>query len=63
MTIEYRIASSVLKCWNGIAPGFIHKIFKFSRYRCNTRSEMALGVPLRETNTRQKRTSTLAKKL
>ena len=63
MTIKYCITSTVLKYWNGNAPGCIHKIFKFSRYRCSTRSEMALDIPLQETKTEQKRTSTLAKKL
>ena len=63
MTIKCCITSTVLKYWNGIAPGCIHKIFKFSRYRCSTRSEMALDIPLQETKTEQKRTFTFSKKI
>ena len=46
--VEYRIANTVLKCWNGIVPGYIHEIFKTSFCRYSTRSEMAFIIPLGE---------------
>ena len=57
--VECCIANTVFKCWNGIAPGYIHEIFKPSFCRYSMRSRMALDITLRKTNAGQKRLSFL----
>ena len=58
--VEYCIANNtVFKYWNGIAPEYIHEMFKPSLCRYSTRSQMALDKPLRKTNTGQKSLSFL----
>ena len=52
--VEYCIANTIFKCWNGTVPGFIHEMFKPSLCRFSTRSQMAFDIPLRKTNTGQK---------
>ena len=52
--VECCIANTVFKYWNGIVPGYIHEMFKPSLRRYNTRSQMALDIPLRKTNTGQR---------
>ena len=52
--VDNCIVNTVFKNWNGIAPRYIHEMFKFSLRRYSTRSQMALDIPLRKTNTRQK---------
>ena len=52
--VEYCIANTVFKYCSGIVPGYIHEMFKSSLCRYTTRSLVALDIPLRKTNTRQK---------
>ena len=61
--VEYCIANTVFKYWNGIAPEYIHEIFKPSLCRCSTRSQMALDIPLWKTNTGKKSLSFLGPKI
>ena len=51
---DYCIANTAFKYWNGIVPGYIHELFKPSFCRFGTRSQLALNIPLRKTNKRQK---------
>ena len=60
---EYCIANTVFKYWNGIVPGYIHEMFKPSLCRYSTRSQMALDIPLRKTNTGQRGLSFLGPKI
>ena len=53
--LEYCIANTVFKYWNGIALGYIHEMFKLSLYRYSTRSQVALDIPLQKTNRGQKK--------
>ena len=57
--VEYCIANTVFIYWNGIEPGNVHEMCKPSLGRYSTRSQMALGIPLRKTNTGQKSLSFL----
>ena len=52
--VEYCIVNTVFKYWNGIVPGYIHEMFKLSLWSYSARSQMALDIPLRKTNKRQK---------
>ena len=52
--VKYCIANTVFKYWNGIVPAYIHKMFKPSLCRYGPRSQMALDISLRKTNTGQK---------
>ena len=61
--VEYYIANIVFKYWNGIVRGYIHEMFKPSLCRYSTKSQMALDIPLRKTNTRQKSLSSLTLKI
>ena len=61
--VEYCIANTVFKYWNGVVPEYIHEMFKPSLCRYSTRSQMALGVPLQKTNTGQKSLSFLGSKI
>ena len=49
--VEYCIASTIFKYWNGIVPEYIQLIFKPSLCRYSTRSQITLDIPLRKTNT------------
>ena len=60
--VEYCIANTVFKYWNGIVPGYIHEMFKPSLCRYSTRSQMTLDIPLWKTNTGQKSLSFLGPK-
>ena len=62
-TVEYCIANTIFKYWSGIVPGYIHEMFKPSLCRYSTRSQMALDIPLRKTNTGQKSLSFLGPKI
>ena len=62
MTVEYCIANTVFKYWNGIVPGYIYEMFKPSFCRYSTRSQMALDILFRKTNKRQKSLSFLGPK-
>ena len=61
--VEYCIANTVFKYWNGIVPGYIHEMFKPLLCGYSTRSQMAFDIPLRKTNTRQKSLSFLVSKI
>ena len=52
--VEYYIANTIFKYWNGIVPGYIHEMFKPSLCRHSSRSQIALDIPLQKTNTGQK---------
>ena len=58
--LEYYIGNTAVKYWNGIVPGHNHEMFKPSL--C-TRSQMALDIPPRKTNTGQKSLSFLGPKI
>ena len=60
--VEYCVANTVFKYWNGIIPGYIHEMFKPSLCRYSTRSQMELDIPLRKTNAGQKSLSFLGQK-
>ena len=51
--VESYIAATGFKYLNRIVPLYINYRFKPSYNRYNTRSEMALDIPLQKTNTRQ----------
>ena len=61
--VEYCIAYTVFKYWNGIVLGYIHEMFKPSLCRCSTRSQMAWDIPLRKTSTGKKGLSFLGSKI
>ena len=46
--VEYCIANTAFKYWNGIVRGYIHKMFKPSLCRHSTRLQMALDIPLQK---------------
>ena len=56
-------ANTVFKYWNGIVPGHLYEMFMPSLYRCSTRLQVALDIPLRKTNTGQKSLSFLGPKI
>ena len=51
LPVEYCIMNTVLNYWNWIVLGYIHEMFMPSLCRYSTRSQMALDIPLRKTNT------------
>ena len=51
--VEYCVANTVFKYWNGVVPGYIHEMFKPSLCQNSTRSQMALDIPLWKTSTGQ----------
>ena len=61
--VEYCIANTDFRYWNGIVRGYIHEMFKPSLCRYSARSHMALDIPLRKTNTGQKSLSFLGPKI
>ena len=61
--VEYCIANTVFKYWNGIVPRYVPVMFKPSLCRYRTRSQMTLGITLRKTNTGQKNLSFLGPKI
>ena len=61
--VEYCIANTVFQYWNRIVPEYIHEMFQPSLCRYSTRSQMALDIPLRKTNTGQKSLSYLGPKI
>ena len=61
--VESRIATTVFKYRNAIVPSYINYIFKPSCNRYNTRSQMALYIPLRKINTGQQVVSFLGPKI
>ena len=61
--VEYCIANTIFKYWNGIVPGYIHEVFRPSLCRYSTRSQLALGIPLQKTVTGQKSLPFLGSKI
>ena len=61
--VDNCIANTFFKYWDGMVPGYIHDMFKTSLCRYSTRSQMALDMPLRKTNTGQKNLSFLGPKI
>ena len=61
--VEYCIANTAFKYWNGLVPGYIHEMFKPSLCRYSTRSQMALDIPLWKKNTGQKSLIFLGQKI
>ena len=51
---KYCIANTVFKYQDGMVPGNIYEMFKSSLCKYNTRSQMALDIPLQKTSTGQK---------
>ena len=60
---KYCIVNTVFKYQDGRVPGNIYEMFKPSLCRHNTRSQMALDIPLQKTNTGQKSFSFLGLKI
>ena len=60
--VESCIATSISKYWTGIVESYINK-FKLSYDRHNTRSQTALDMTLRKTNTRKQALSPLGPKI
>ena len=58
-----RIANTDFNYWNGIVPGHICEMLNPSLRRYSTRSQMALDIPLRKTNSGQKSLSFLGPKI
>ena len=63
LRVELCTATSVFKYWNGLTPSYFNEIFKPSLNRYNTRSQMALDIPLRKTVLGQKSISFLGPKI
>ena len=61
--VEYRIANTVFKYWNGIVPEYINGMFKLSLCRYSTRSQTALDLTLWKTDVGQKSLSFLGPKI
>ena len=61
--VEYCIANTIFKYWNGIVLGYIHEMFKPWLSKYSTRSKMASDIPLRKANTGQKSLSFLGPKI
>ena len=57
------VPNTVFKYWNGIVPGYILEIFKPSLCKYSTRSQLALDIPLRKSNTGQNSLSSLGPKI
>ena len=43
--VDYCIANTIFKYWNGIVPRYVHEMFKPSLCRCSLRSQMTLDIP------------------
>ena len=61
--VELSTATSVYKYWNRLAPSYFNDIFTPSLNRYNTRSQMALDIPLLKTALGQKNISFLGLKI
>ena len=62
LRVELCTATSVFKYWNQLAPSYFNQIFTPSSNTYNTRSQMALDIPLRKTVLGQKNISFLGPK-
>ena len=63
LRVELCTATTVYKYWNQLAPSYFNDIFTPSLNRYNTRSQMALAIPLRKTALGQKNISFLGPKI
>ena len=61
--VESCITTTVCKYWNEIIPSNINDVFKLSYNSYNTRSQMALDIPLRKISTGQQALSFLGPKI
>ena len=61
--VELCISTTVFKCWKGIAPSYLNDMFMPSLNNYNTRSQMALDIPLCRKIKRQKTMSFLGPKI
>ena len=52
--VEQRVTTNIFKYWKGTSPFYVNKLFVPSRNVYQTRSHMALGIPLRKSNLGQK---------
>ena len=52
--VELCTSATVFKYWKGIAPSYLNEMFMPSLDNYNTRSQMALDIPLCRTTKRQK---------
>ena len=46
--VEKRIATKVFNYWKGASSLYVDELFVPSRNKCNTRSQMALEIPLKK---------------
>ena len=53
--VDYCIANTAFKYWNGIVPRYVHEMFKPSLCRCSFRSQMTLDIPPPKKNYRAKK--------
>ena len=63
LRVELCTATTIFKFWNQLAPSYFNEIFTPSYNRYNTRSQMALDIPLRKTAIGQKNISFLGPKI
>ena len=67
LPVEHRVelctSTTVFKYWKGIAPSYLNDMFMPSLNNYNTRSQMALDIPLCRTNKGQKSMSFLGPKI
>ena len=67
LLVEHRVelctSTTVFKYWKGIAPSYLNDMFMPSLNNYNTRSQMALDIPLCRTNKGQKSMSFLGPKI
>ena len=61
--LELHTSTTVFKYWKGIAPSYLNDMFMPSLNNYNTRSQMALDLPLCRKNKRQKSISFLGTKI
>ena len=62
-TVESCTATALPKYWNAIVPSYINEMFKPSYNRYNTKTQIALYIPLRKINTGQQALSFLGPKI
>ena len=62
-SVELCTATTVFKFWNKLTPYYFEDIFTPSFNKCDTRSQMALDIPLRKTTIGQKSISFLGPKV
>ena len=61
--VEQCTSTTVFKYWKGIPPSYLNDMFMPSLNNYNTRSQMALDIPLCRTNKGQKSMSFLGPKI